>query len=277
MKIAIVTDSTADLPADIVNEYQISVIPAILIIDGKSYEDGGDLSREEFYENLPGMRQFPSTAAPSSGSFQQCYDQLIQSGVERIISIHVSGKLSGIVNSAQAAAQRYGDVVKIIDSGQVTLGLGFQVLEAARAVLQNESVENIISRVEDVRRRIKLVALLDTLEYVRRSGRVSWARASLSTLLQIKPLIELTDGEIFRLGEARTRKKGIARLLEHLLSTAPYEELAILHTNAESDAIDLAHEVRSKFIRNPLIVNVTTVIGTHVGTNGLGFVAVRNV
>jgi DegV family protein with EDD domain len=121
------------------------------------------------------------------------------------------------------------------------------------------------------------VALLDTLEYVRRSGRVSWARASLSTLLQIKPLIELTDGEIFRLGEARTRKKGIARLLEHLLSTAPYEELAILHTNAESDAIDLAHEVRSKFIRDPLIVNVTTVIGTHVGTNGLGFVAVRNV
>jgi DegV family protein with EDD domain len=264
------------LPAHLANEYNISVIPAILIIDGKSYEDGGDISRQEFYEKLPKMDRSPSTAAPSSGRFQECYERLINSGADKIISIHVSGKLSGILNSAQAAAQSFGDIVKIIDSGQVTMGLGYQVLEAAQAALQNVSVEAILNRVESIRRRVKLVALLDTLEYVRRSGRVSWTRASISSLLQIKPLLGVTDGEVHRLGEVRTRTKGINRLLEYFVETAPYEQLTILHTNAEPDAENIVNEVLPYIPFSPLIVNVTTVIGTHVGPNGLGFVGIRN-
>jgi DegV family protein with EDD domain len=274
MKIAIVTDSTADLPTDLAEEYKIRVIPAILVIDGKSYEDGEDISRLEFYEKLPAMVQSPTTAAPASGKFHQCYEQLIQSGVEKIISIHVSAKLSGMINSAQAAAQHFLDKVKIVDSGQVTLGLGFQALEAARAATQGDPLDQILTRIKNIQRRVRLVALLDTLEYMRRSGRVSWARASLGSLLQIKPLVELSDGVVYRLGEVRTRKKGIERLFKLLLETGPYEQLALLHTNAEEDAVNLA-DVIPNFDHTPLIVNVTTVIGTHVGPNGLGFVAIK--
>jgi DegV family protein with EDD domain len=274
MKIAIVTDSTADIPADLIDEYKICVIPAILVIDGKSYEDGAGISRVEFYERLPEMDSFTSTAAPSIGKFQQCYDQLIQSGVEKIISIHVSAKLSGIINSAQAAAQQFDDRVKIIDSGQVTLGMGFQVLEAAKSALKGDPLDHIIARIKDIQGRVRVVALLDTLEYMRRSGRVSWARASIGSLLQIKPLVELTDGVVYRLGEVRTRKKGIDHFLKLLKETAPYEQLALLHTNAEEDAVHLAGIIPN-LDHIPLIVNVTTIIGTHVGPNGLGFVAIR--
>lgn len=275
MKIAIVTDSTADIPIDLANKYNISVIPAILVIDGKSYEDGEDISRMEFYEKLPSMAQSPTTAAPSSGTFQKCYDQLFQCGVEKIVSIHVSGKLSGIINSAQAAAQHFNGRVEILDSGQVTLGMGFQVLEAARTALQGDPFDMIMARVRNIQQKVRLVALLDTLEYLKRSGRVSWARASLGSLFQIKPLIELTNGVVFRLGEARTRKKGIERLLNILLETAPFDHLALLHTNAEEDARHLVENLPD-FDRTPLIVNVTTVIGTHVGPNGLGFVAIKS-
>lgn len=274
MKIAIVTDSTADIPVELANDFNICVIPAILVIDDKSYEDGGDISRGEFYEKLPNMSQSPTTAAPSSGKFQQCYDQLIQSGVEKIISIHVSAKLSGIINSAQAAAQHFGDRVQIIDSGLVTLGLGFQVLEAARAAIQGDSINQIFTRIINIQSKVRLVALLDTLEYLRRSGRVSWARASLGSLLQIKPLIELKDGVVYRLGEARTRRKGVDRLLTLLQETTPYEHLALLHTNAEEDAMNLIDFIPDLSLK-PLIVNVTTVIGTHVGPNGLGFVVIK--
>jgi DegV family protein with EDD domain len=276
MKIAIVTDSTADLPADLANEYKVCVIPAILIIGDKSYEDGEDISRLEFYEKLPTMAKSPTTAAPSSGKFHQCYDQLIKNGAEKIISIHVSGKLSGIINSAQAAAHPFEDKVKIIDSGQVTLGLGFQVIEAARAALEGNQIDQILDRVMNIRQRVRLVALLDTLEYLRRSGRVSWARANLGSLLQIKPLVELIDGVVYHQGEVRTRKKGIDRLLKLLSETEPYEQIAILHTNAEEDALHLADVLLPKLDNSPLIVNVTTVIGTHVGPNGLGFVVLKN-
>lgn len=274
MKIGIVTDSTSDIPSDLAVEHNICVIPAILVIDGKSYEDGEDISRREFYKQLPTMAQSPTTAAPASGKFQQCYEQLFQNGVDKIISIHVSGKLSGIINSAQAAARHFNNRIEIIDSGQVTLGLGFQALEAANAAMQGKPVDEIIAIIKNMQKKVRVVALLDTLEYLRRSGRVSWARASLGSLLQIKPLIELSDGVVYRLGEARTRKKGITRLFNLLKETAPFEHLALLHTNAEADAVNIVDDIPS-IDHTPLIVNVTSVIGTHVGPNGLGFVAIR--
>ena len=275
MKTAVVTDSTADLPTKLAQELEICVIPAILVIDGESYEDGEDISREDFYKQLPNMEKLPTTAAPSSGKFQECYEHLLVSGADHILSIHVAGKLSGILNSAQAAANQFGDRVRILDSGQVTLGLGFQAMEAARASLDNLPIEIILKRIYEVRQRVKVIALLDTLEYLRRSGRVSWTRASLGSLLQIKPLIELSEGQVYRLGEARTRKKGIDRLQKLLLEAAPINQLAFVHTNAEEDANYLLKEIQADLDHLPLMVHVTTVIGTHVGPNGLGFVAIR--
>jgi DegV family protein with EDD domain len=271
---AIVTDSTSDIPAELGAELGIEVIPAILVIDGKSYQDGENLTREEFYSRLPNMKSTPTTAAPSSAAFQKCYERIFRAGYRNILSIHVASKLSGICNAAHIAAQSFRNQVRVIDSEQVTLGLGFQVLCAAEAARKNLSITKIMEVIESTRQRIRLVAMLDTLEYIRRSGRVSWARASLGTLFQIKPFVGLSNGEVFRLGDARTRRKGIERLLEMLMSLGPLERLAILHTNAEPEARDLLQVAASSASSTPLLVNVTSIIGTHVGPSGLGYVAV---
>ena len=274
MKIGIVTDSTADIPPELAQERGIHIVPAILIIDSQSIKDGEGISRHEFYERLPAMRSLPTTASPSTGSFQQIYDALIRQGFSHIISIHATSRLSGIFNAARVAAQSFGDRVRVVDSEYVTLGMGFQVLAAAEAVMRGLSLEAILAHIEDVRKRVRVIAMLDTLDYIRRSGRVSWARASLGSLLSIKPFVELKEGVVLRMGEVRTRRKGIEHLIELMNKLGPLECLAVLHTNAETEARLMLERLTAKLETTPLLVNVTTIIGTHVGPNGLGFVAV---
>jgi DegV family protein with EDD domain len=273
-KIAVVTDSTADIPEDIANRYHIQVVPTILVIEGKSYEDGEDISREDYYNQLDEMETTPTTAAPSSGTFTNLYQKLFDNGYDQIISIHPPGILSGILNAAHVGAQEFNEKVYILDSGQVTLGMGFQVIEAAECVQNNLPLGEIFRRIYQVQERVKVVAMLDTLKYLQRSGRVSWARASLGSILRIKPFIELKEGRVLKLGEVRTRRKGINRLFQMLESSGPLERLAILHTNAESDAQQILNMLSIPVAIDPIIVNVTTVIGTHVGPNGLGFALV---
>jgi DegV family protein with EDD domain len=274
MKIGIVTDSTADIPPELAQERGIHIVPAILIIDSQSIKDGEGISRHEFYERLPAMRSLPTTASPSTGSFQQIYDALIRQGFSHIISIHATSRLSGIFNAARVAAQSFGDRVRVVDSEYVTLGMGFQVLAAAEAVMRGLSLEAILACIEDVRKRVRVIAMLDTFDYIRRSGRVSWARASLGSLLSIKPFVELKEGVVLRMGEVRTRRKGIEHLIELMNKLGPLECLAVLHTNAETEARLMLERLTAKLETTPLLVNVTTIIGTHVGPNGLGFVAV---
>ena len=172
------------------------------------------------------------------------------------------------------AAKRFGKQITVIDSGSISLGIGFQAIIAAEAALRKQTVDEIMNLIGDLRRRTHLVAMLDTLEYIRRSGRVSWAQASLGTLLQIKPFLKVQEGKVLKLGEARTRRKGIERLYELLVKLGKLERLAILHTNAENDARQMMSEFVHLVKSQPLIVNVTTIIGAHVGPNGLGFVAI---
>jgi DegV family protein with EDD domain len=272
--IAIVTDSTSDISADLAREYDIHIIPAILVVNGHSLEDGRGISREQLYRQLPIMKVSPSTAAPSSGTFQHQYEELLKNGADEIISIHVSSLLSGMVNTARVAAQAIGRCVHVIDSCHVTLGLGYQVLAAAQAARAGKTIAEIQKVVEDVYQRTHLVAMLDTLEYAYRSGRISWARSSLSALLQIKPFVGIEAGKVIRMGETRTRQKGIERLYHMLTELGPLECLAILHSNAETDAIQMVEKFRAAVMQHPLVVNVTSIIGVHVGPNGIGFVAI---
>ena len=274
MAIALVTDSTADIPADLLEKYRIRVVPNILVIDGATVLDDENFSRQDFYRRLPAMKTVPTTAAASVGAYQELYEELLNQGAQQIVSIHTSSQLSGIYNSASTAAQDFENRIHVMDSETTTLGLGFQVLEAAEAILQGASLDSVLRRVEDVRRRVRVIAMLDTLEYIFRSGRVSWARARLGSLLSIKPFVDLRQGQVFRLGDARTRRNGIERLKELLKSLGRLERLAVLHTNAEADARQFLADVRPELSFPPLIVNITTVIGTHVGPNGLGFAVV---
>lgn len=274
MKIAIVTDSTSDIPVHIAEEYDIHVLPTILNIDGQSVEDGMGISRSEFYERLPGMEPLPTTSAPSVGSFLKLYEKLFQQGATTILSIHAPEALSGIYNAARLAAHHFGERVHVVDSGLVTLGLGFQVIAASEASRKESSIEEVVARIEAVRKRTHIMAMLDTFEYIRRSGRVTWATATLGSLLNIKPFISLKDGVVHRLGETRTRMKGIARLRDMLQAFDPLECLAIIHSNVEDDALQFLASLNMKISTAPMIVNITPIIGTHVGPKGLGFVAV---
>jgi DegV family protein with EDD domain len=202
------------------------------------------------------------------------YSDLISQGFENIISIHAASALSGIYNAAHSAAQALGNKVSVVDSQQISLGLGFQVLAAAEGIASGMSMEAILNMLEDLRKRIRLIAMLDTLEYVRRSGRVSWAKARIGGLLRIKPFLEVKDGKVLSLGEARTRKKGVERLTEIISKLGHLEKIALLHSNAEADARKLQQRVKSMSDDASLLINVTTVIGVHVGPNGLGFAAI---
>ena len=274
MNIAIITDSTSDVPYDLAQKHDIHIVPNIVVIEGKSVEDNPSFSRQKFYEQLPQMQTPPTTAAASAGVFQMLYEKLFEQGVSHIISIHASSLLSGIFNAASLAAQAFEGRVHVVDSEQVSLGLGFQALAAAEAVARGLPLQAVLDCIADVRKRVRVVAMLDTLEYVRRSGRVSWLRASLGSLLNVKLFVEIKDGLVQRLGEVRTRGKGIARLLELLHTLEPLERLAILHTNAEVEARQILAAVQTRLSAEPLVVNVTTVIGAHVGPNGLGFAVV---
>jgi DegV family protein with EDD domain len=272
--IAIVTDSTADIPADLAEKFHIHVVPNVMVINGQSLEDGKGITRQAFYELLPALATPPTTATASSGTYETLYECLLNEGAAHVISIHASSVLSGIINAANAAANMFHDHVRVVDSLQITLGLGFQVLAAAEAAAAGKSLQAVLDLLANLRPRARVVAMLDTLEYVRRSGRVSWTKARLGNLLHLKPFIEIREGHVISLGEARTRHKGIERLKQLLYDQGPLERLAILHTNAENEARQFLAEITPQVVTPPLFVNVTTVIGTHTGPKALGFAGI---
>jgi DegV family protein with EDD domain len=277
MKLGIVTDSTSDLPQYFIEQYELEVVPSILVIDGKEYADGIGISREEFYKKLPSLQTQPTTAAPSIGDFSSRYESLLTRGCDHILSIHAAGALTSILDIARQAASQFPNRVTYVDSTSLSLGLGFQVIAAAEVA--EMGLQAALAEVESTRRRLHVSAALDTMENVRRSGRVPGAVAMLGGLLNIKPLIELTNGEVKAIGAVRTTKQANERMLNFLLEGGSLERLAILHTGAEPRAREFLNELMLKASqsvpRDILMVNVTPVIGTHVGPNGLGFAAVR--
>ncbi|HJR79367.1 MAG TPA: DegV family protein [Anaerolineales bacterium] len=277
MKLGIVTDSTSDLPQYWIEQYELEVVPSILVIDGKEYADGIGISREEFYRNLPSLQTQPTTAAPSIGDFSSRYESLLARGCDHILSIHAAATLTSILDIARQAANDFPNRVICVDSTSLSLGLGFQVLAASEAAAMG--LQTALAEVESTRKRLHVSAALDTMENLRRSGRVPGAVAMLGSLLNIKPLIELTNGEVKAIGAVRTTKQANERMLNFLLEGGALERLAILHTGAESRAREFLNVLMQKASqsvpRDILMVNVTPVIGTHVGPNGLGFAAVR--
>ena len=277
MKLGILTDSTCDIPKYLVEQYELEVVPSILIIDGKEYVDGIGISREEFYKRLPILKTQPTTAAPSIGEFSTRYESLLTRGCDHILSIHAAGALTSILNVAKQAASDFSDRVTCIDSTSLSLGLGFQVLAAAETA--EMGLQAALAAIESAHKRLHVSAALDTMEYLKRSGRVPATVAMLGSLLKIKPLIELTNGAVKAIGVVRTTSQANERMLKFLLEGGELKRLAILHTGAEPRAKEFLNELMqraSQFVpRDILMVNVTTVIGTHVGPNGLGFAAVR--
>ncbi|RLC98092.1 MAG: hypothetical protein DRI65_18610 [Chloroflexota bacterium] len=274
MSTAIVTDSTSDIPADLREELSIFQIPVDLTLEDKTYQDGFDLSRNDFYTRLPTLKKLPTTAAPSSGRFQRLYKQIFDEGYTDIISIHAASALSGIYNAARLASQEFNQIINVLDSEQLSLGLGFQAIHAAKMVQQKLPLTEVLDAIQSVKNRVIVFALLDTFEYIHRSGRVSWSKARLGSLLNIKPIVELKNGQVLNRGLARSRSKGIQFLGDSIRKLGTLEYLSVMHTNALKTGKRFIEEFSPPEIPEPLLVNVTTIIGTHVGPNGIGFAAV---
>jgi len=276
MRIRIVTDSACDLPAEIVKEQEITVVPLYINIGDESYLDGVNLTREEFYERLPGYKSAPKTATPSIETFLQIYERLANEGAQAILSIHLSETLSATINSARAAAEQFTRIpVTILDSTQLSLGEGLIVEQAAQLAKVGKTMEEIVSALHDFMKRTYVFASLKTLEYLRRGGRMNFAIARFGELLQLKPLLHMNMGKASAL-RTRTNKRARQRLLDWLEEYAPYEKLAIVHAGVQADAEALREQIRSYFPEGGSvpIVQITPVLGAHLGIGAIGFACI---
>lgn len=273
MTIGIVTDSTCDIPPETAAALGITVVPAYINIGSASYLDGIDLSRTDFYLGLPNYETQPTTAAPAPGAFTATYDRLADEGVDEILSIHVAASLSGMLNAARLGAQasRHG-AVTLYDSQQVTMGLGLLAMAAAREARAGCSMAELVAMLDKLCQQTYVLAVLDTLEYLRRSGRVSWAQFGLGTLLQIKPLIRVYLGEVTIEERIRTRKRAVNHLLERARALAPVQALGLLHIRGQDDLVAFREQTRFLYPddQTPPESEVTPAIGAHVGPGGLG-------
>jgi DegV family protein with EDD domain len=277
MDIRIVTDSTCDLPESIVKKHKITVIPLHIQQGGKTFLDGVDLTREEFYLNLPTSIPSPTTAAPSPEIFKLAWDKLAEVGAKAILSIHISEKLSATINSARIAAGQFSRIpVTVLDSSQLSLGMGFIVEKAAQMAEIGHKMEDILSYLNGLMKRTYVFASLKTLEYLRRSGRMHFALARFGEFFQIKPLLHMNQGNPTA-HRVRTQGKATARLMEWLAEYAPYERLAIVHAGVQKEAEQMLQRIKEYLPDADIpIVQITPVLGAHLGVGALGFACISS-
>jgi DegV family protein with EDD domain len=262
-RLAIVTDSTADLPPERAAELGIHVVPLVVRIDEASYEDGTELPPAMFYEKLRDAKSVPSTSQPSIGAFQAAYE-----GVEadEIISIHISSKLSGTVNSARAAAAQVpAKRIAVVDSAQVSLSLGYVAIAAAEAAQGGAGFDDVHAMVEREVQQTGFYAVLDTLAHARRSGRIGFAQALLGSVLQVKPILAIRSGEVQPVDRPRTMRRGLERLAELARRDAPFSHLAVPHANNEPMARELAALLADVSPGTIDVVPTGATVGSHCG------------
>jgi DegV family protein with EDD domain len=275
MNTRIITDSTCDLPEEIVSRHSITVIPLAINVGDRSFLDGVDLTRSEFYARLPDFHPHPKTAAPGPEVFTRLFERLADEGAGAILSLHISETLSATINSARIAAGQFKRIpVTVLDSGQLSLGLGFIVERLAQLAESGKEPQEIISHLNDLVQRTRVFASLKTLEYLRRSGRMNFALARFGELLQLKPLLHMHMGKATA-HRTRTQKHATAHLFEWLAEYSPYEKLAILHAGAQEQAEALYQQARPYFPQDTvLIAQITPVLGAHLGIGALGFACI---
>ena len=274
MSVKIVTDSTADLPSDIVSELGITVVPANVRFGNAAYKDGVDLSSDEFFDKLVNGPDFPTTSQPSIGEFKDAYERVAE-GADGIVSVHVSGKLSGTMNSAtQGASQADADCpIEVLDTRQASMGSGLVAMAAARAARDGASVEEAADAARSAIARSQCFALLDTLEYLIKGGRIGKARGAIGKLLRIKPMIILRDGEVNDLAKERARSRAVARLRRTAEEFAPLAAVAVMHSTNPDEASALADDLAPLLADGadaPMTARFGPALGTYVGPNSLG-------
>lgn len=267
MPVKIVTDSSADLPDQLAEELGISVIPLYVRFGDEVHLDRVDITEDEFYQRLEHDPAHPSTVQPGPQDFLEVYRKLSPKA-DGIVSIHISSKLSGTCNSALMAKEMMGTVcpIEVVDSQAVSMGLGLEVLVAAQAAKAGESLDKVVEAANQAIPKINLLALFDTLKYLLLGGRIGKAKALLGSILNVKPVLTLKDGEVVPAGQVRTRAKGIDKLFEFVKDAADIQDLAIVHSTTPDEAQELAERIGSVFDRKKIrISRLGPVLGVHMG------------
>ena len=271
MAVKVITDSTADLPPGLAEELGVTVVPANVHFGEEVYRDGVEITGDEFYRRLVASSRLPFTSQPTPGDFLSAYES-VGGTTDEIISIHVSAKLSGTLNSATQAREEYGGDcrIEIIDSMQALMGLGLLVIAAAEAANRGGSLDEVAAETRAALPRVGFMGLLDTLEYLEKGGRIGKAQAFMGSLLRIKPLLTIRDGEVHPLERARTRAKGVDRMCQLVQERMPMEGLAVEYTTTPDEARSLAQRLQAFLPQGEVrLSQIGPAVGTHLGPGAL--------
>ena len=277
MAVKIVTDSTCDIPAELAEEYGITVVPVTVRFGTTSFLDGVELTTDELYERLTSGGDLPTTSQPSIGEFLEVYERVGQDA-DGIVSIHVSAKLSGTYNSAmQASDQAEGDCpIDVVDTEQASMGIGLTVLAAAKAANEGANMDEVGALVDSAVQRSNCTALLGTLEFLQKGGRIGKAQALVGTLLRIHPMIVLSEGEVLPLARPRTRRKGLQELKKACMQLGTLEALSVIHSTVPDEAENLAAELSGVLPDGvePIVARFGPALGTYVGPKAIGLASI---
>ena len=273
MAIKVVTDSTSDLPADVAESLGIEVVPLNVHFGSDVYKDRVNLMPDAFYDKLINGDVLPTTSQPSVGEFIDVYERL-GSDADGIVSVHISEKLSGTMNSARLASQQANAdcPIEVVDTFQVSMGVGICAMEAAEVANSGGDMNQVILAARNAVTRSQCFFMLETLEFLQKGGRIGKAQALIGNLLKIRPMLMLQEGEVHPLGRERTRRKGIAKLVDTVEELAPISGLAVMYSTVLDEAQTLAQNI-SKFMiegREPMMLQIGPVIGTYAGPDTLG-------
>lgn len=275
MTLKIVADSACDIPAEIATKLAITIVPVYINVGEKSYLDGVDLTRPEFYRNLADYSPYPTTAAPAAGAFTETYERLAAEGATEILSLHIASSLSATYNAARLGAEAADAPVTLFDTQQITVGAGLLAIIAAEMANAGHDVATIVAQLHEYVPHTRVFGTLDTLDSLRRSGRVNWATFGFGTLLQIKPIMMITGGEIEVIAKVRTRKRAVRQMLDTVQTFRPFVRLAVVHVNAVAAALQLREQALPLFLNDELpIMEIGPAIGTHLGLGAVGFASI---
>ena len=267
-KVAIVTDSISSMTQVMGRQYGVHVVPIHILFGTEAYRDGINLHAEQFYHLLNGSKRLPTTSQPTAADFLECYRGLVGKA-EAIVSIHASQKVSATVDSARIAAQEFRDIpIHVIDTETLSMGQGLIVIAAAQAVAAGKSAQEIVHLTEALVRKTYVLFTVETLEYLRRGGRIGGATALLGSALKIQPVLHIQDGRVEPLEKPRTRTRALARLLDLMserVGTSERVHSAVLHCNVPDDAKRLAAQIAARF---KCVELLTTEAGPTIGAHG---------
>jgi DegV family protein with EDD domain len=267
----IVTDSACDLTDQLVKEHNVTVVPLTIRFGTEELEDRRQLTPTEFWERCRGKGDLPQTAAPSPGAFQAAFQQAADEGADGVLCLTISSKVSGTYGSAVTAADTFTSIpVRVIDTFSLTMGQGLLVIAAAEAAAAGATMEDLVTATEDRIPRTRIYGVLGGLEHLQRGGRIGGARALVGSLLNIKPVIQLKDGEVAEESKQRTRARALAYMTAKVAAEAPLERIAVAD-GACDDFADVVASLEGISTDHPLVpVDLGPVVGTHAGPNTVG-------